>query len=138
MTLPDLPDGFVQPGEPIVGWATQTDGQHVPLGQAFAEALWADAEAAKAKRIADMPTEQSAIYAMSQAIYRLKELGWKDPVYAPKDGSPLDLIEPGSTGIHRGHYEGEWPKGSWWIHDDGDLWPSRPVLARPTPPSAKD
>ena len=115
---------------PIVGWGTTTDGQHVPIRKDFAERLFAEADAEKAKREADMPTEQDAIYSLNQAVHRLKELGWRDPVYAPKDGSPLDLIEAGSTGIHQGHYEGKWPTGSWWIVD-GDIWPSRPVLARP-------
>jgi hypothetical protein len=113
---------------PIVGWGTTSDGQHVPIHKDFAEALWQAADDEKAKREADMPTERDAIYALNQAIHRLKELGWKDPVYAPKDGSHLDLIEPGSTGIHQGAYTGKWPNGSWWIYDDG-CWPSRPVLA---------
>jgi hypothetical protein len=91
--------------------------------------MWAKAEAAHTKRIADMPDEHSAIHRLWDAQERLKELGWKDPVYAPMDGSPLDVIELGSTGIHRAYYEGEWPTGSWWIHD-GDVWPCRPALAR--------
>ena len=115
---------------PVVGWGTTEAGQHVPIRKDFAEALWAEAEAAKVKRAVDMPTEQDAINVMRSAILRLQELGWKDPVYAPKNGSLLDLIEPGSSGIHVGHYEGEWPTGSWQLHDDGDLWHSRPVLAR--------
>ena len=114
---------------PVVGWGTTADGQHVPIHKDFAEALWQAADDEKAKRETDMPTEQDAINALNQAVKRLHELGWQDPVYAPKDGSQLDLIEPGSTGIHRGAYTGKWPNGSWWIYD-GDCWPSRPVLAR--------
>lgn len=117
---------------PVVGWGTTRDGEHVLIRKDFADALWASAEAEKAKRVADMPTEQDAINALNQAYTRLKELGWQDPVYAPKDGSQLDLIEAGSTGIHQGTYEGKWPKGAWWIYSDGDIWPSRPVLARST------
>ncbi|MEG3086205.1 hypothetical protein [Sphingomonas sp. PB4P5] len=96
------------------------------------DALWAAADANKAKRAADMPTEQDAINALSSAYRRLKELGWNDPIYCPKDGSSFDVIEAGSTGIHSAHYEGEWPDGSWWIAEGGDLWPSRPTLYRPT------
>lgn len=115
---------------PVVGWGTTTDGEHVAIRKDFADALWQSVEDEKTKRASDMPTDQDAIYALNAAIRRLKELGWQDPVYAPKDGSQLDLIEPGSTGIHQGHYEGKWPNGAWWIYDAGDLWPSRPVLAR--------
>ena len=117
--------------DPVVGHMTMDDGSHLPLRQGIAEALWAQAEASKVRRQSEMPDEQSAIRQLYEAQERLKELGWQDPVYAPKDGSPLDLIELGSSGVHRGHYEGKWPTGGWWIHDDGDTWPSRPALARP-------
>lgn len=96
------------------------------------DALFKKANAEKAKRAETMPTEQDAIEAMWQAHQRLRELGWKDAIYCPKDGSTFDAISPGSTGIHRTHYMGEWPDGSWWAEDGGDLWPSRPCLYRPT------
>ena len=118
--------------DPIVGSGRREDGSRVPIRKSFADALWASAEAEKEKRHADMPTERDAIQQLWAAQKRLKELGWQNPIYAPKDGSPLDIIELGSTGIHRGHYEGKWPDGSWWIAD-GDLWPCRPALARPAP-----
>ena len=51
-----------------------------------------------------------------------------DAIYCPKDGSVFKVIEFGSTGIFDCHYDGEWPKGRWWTHDGGDLWPSRPVM----------
>lgn len=84
----------------------------------------------KAKRLSDMPDERSAIEAMHQAHTRLTELGWRNAIYCPKDGSTFDVIEAGSTGIHTAHYEGAWPDGSWWVHADGDLCPSRPILFR--------
>lgn len=96
------------------------------------ERIWAKADEAKIKRAADMPTEQNALDIMFQAWLRLKELGWNDAIYCPKDGSVFDAIECGSSGIHPCHYEGEWPKGTWWVHEAGDLWPSRPTLYRPT------
>jgi hypothetical protein len=94
--------------------------------------LWASAEAAEAKRATDMPTEQDAITAMFQAYLRLKELGWNDPIYCPKDGSSFDVIEAASSGIHKCHYQGEWPTGSWWVEAADDLYPSRPTLYRVT------
>ena len=117
---------------PVVGHKTfYENGQfrHEPLRKDEADALWEQAEAERARREQAMPDEQSALQQLWDAQYRLKDFGWQDPVYAPKDGSPLDIIELGSTGIHRGYYEGEWPTGRWWIVDD-DLSPTRPALAR--------
>jgi hypothetical protein len=108
-----------------------TCGSHKLTAEQF-EALWQSAEIKKAKRAADMPTEQDAINLMWSAYQRLKELGWNDPIYCPKDGSLFDVIEAGSTGIFKAHYEGEWPDGSWWAQDADDVWPSRPTLYRIT------
>lgn len=91
------------------------------------------AAVAQIARLKQMPTEAEALQVLGQAYQRLRELGWNDAIYCPKDGSSFDVIEAGSTGIHRCHYDGEWPKGSWWIEADGDLWPSRPILYRPPP-----
>lgn len=129
VTIPNADD-------PIVGHKTMLDGSHLPLRKSEADALWAAVEAEKARRERDMPDEQSAIRQLWDAQYRLKDFGWKDPVYAPKDGSLLDILELGSTGIHRGYYEGEWPKGYWWLLDDGDMSPTRPALARASAMSA--
>jgi hypothetical protein len=82
----------------------------------------------EAKRAEDMPTEQDALSRMFDCVQRLKELGWNDATYCPKDGTVFNVIEAGSSGIHKAHYEGKWPDGTWWIHDNGDLWPSRPIL----------
>ena len=64
----------------------------------------------------------------------MKRLGWNDAIYCPKDGSLFLVIEPGSTGRHVAHYDGEWPKGTWWVHEAGDLWPSRPCLFKARTP----
>lgn len=86
----------------------------------------------KAALEALMPTEQDAICLMHDCYTRLKQLGWSDPQYCPKDGSEFDVVEAGSTGIHRAHYLGEWPTGGWFVADAGDYWPSRPTLYRVT------
>lgn len=86
------------------------------------------------QRLAEaMPTEADAIQQMQAAYARLKQLGWNDAIYCPKDGSNFHTIEVGSTGIHPTHYEGEWPTGSWWVEEAGDLWPSRPCLWKAIP-----
>lgn len=120
--------------DPVVGHKTMRDGTHIPLHRSEADTIMACIERSKAERVALMPDERSAIHAMFYAYIRLKELGWDDAVYCPKDGSSFNVIEPGSTGIHPCHYEGEWPNGTWWIEeDDGDSSSSRPVLFKRRP-----
>lgn len=91
-----------------------------------------EAAAEKIARLREMPTEADALRVMFAAYTRLKELGWREAIYCPKDGSSFDVIEAGSTGVHRCHYQGKWPDGSWWIEEAHDLWPSRPILYRPS------
>jgi hypothetical protein len=119
--------------DPVVGHTTFSDGHHEPLRQSEATAIIAASNAAKARRAEQMPDERAAIHAFFDAWLRLKELGWKDAQYCPKDGSLFDVIEPGSTGVHRCRYEGRWPNGGWWMVGDDDLWPSQPVLFRVQP-----
>jgi hypothetical protein len=124
--------GDLKAGAPtdIVGHKTLESGLHVPLTQKEAQALIANADAAKVRRAEQMPDVQSAIRAMQDAYVRLEELGWRDAIYCPKDGSEFEVIEAGSTGIHSCRYVGEWPKGQFLIYEAGDLWVSRPILFR--------
>ena len=119
---------------PVVGhktFAVPGGGyRHEPLRQDEAEAIFAAADAEKAKRALDMPTEEDAARAMCRAHQRLKELGWRETCYGPT-GATVRLIEPGSSGIHRGSRHEPWPSKTWWIQDDGDLWPSNPCLFKP-------
>ena len=87
-------------------------------------------EDAEKHRAQVMPTEKEALIVMFTAYQRLKDLGFNDACYCPKDGTLFDCIEAGSTGIHTGKYDGEWPTGHYWILD-GDIWPGRPILYRP-------
>lgn len=117
----------------IVGHKTFSTGdplhpfRHEPLTRADADALIAAADAQQQARAEAMPTEQDAVRAMCDAFHRLKELGWNDACYAPSN-TPLKLVEPGSSGIHEGVANGEWPSKSFWIYEAGDQWPSRPCL----------
>lgn len=94
-----------------------------------AKIVFDDWEAAKARRAEQMPTEHDCLRVMMEAYSRLRDLGWRDAIYCPKDGTAFDAIEFGSTGIHDCVYDGDWPNGRWWIRD-GDIWPSRPVMFR--------
>jgi len=89
------------------------------------------ADKAKEQRAIDMPTEDDAMRAMHRAFQRLRELGWAEAIYSPKDGTVFEALEAGCVVPGRCHYMGEWPTGGWWIHSDNDLWPSRPILWRP-------
>ena len=110
--------------------------RHEPLTRSEADGIWAATEAAKASRAERMPDEKAALKAMQDAYTRLRELGWREASYCPKDGTHFQAIEAGSTGIHDANYTGEWPSGSWWIYD-GDVWPSRPILFRLYPEDQK-
>ena len=102
------------------------------LSKAEIEAIMRGLEEAERQRAEAMPDVQTALHIMFSAWQRLKELGWREAMYCPKDGSEFQVIEAGSTGIHIAHYHGKWPNG-WWIADEGDLWPSHPILWRPIP-----
>jgi len=77
--------------------------------------------------VEDIPDEKAALYVMFRGFDRLRKLGWREVTYCPRDGKTVELIEPGSTGIHRGYRD---EKGAFWVVDD-DVWPSRPCLWRP-------
>lgn len=87
------------------------------------------AEVAKA-RAELLPREEGALAVMKLAMERLADLGWRDALYAPKDGTPFDAIEAGSIGIHTCVYLGKWPDGAFFYEEAGDLWPARPAMFR--------
>lgn len=79
-----------------------------------------------------LPTEKDAMELVWIGIQRLKDLGWKDAIYCPKDkGNRSRFWECGCIGSAPGFYFGEWPNGTWFIEDRGDAWPSNPSLFRP-------
>jgi hypothetical protein len=118
----------------IVGHKTFATGQrdaagspilrHEPLTRA--DALLEGLDRAKKARAAKMPTEQDAIHALWEAFQRLREMGWREACYCPKDGSEFVIIQAGSTGIFEAHYLGEWPDGYIISHDEHDSYVSRP------------
>lgn len=77
--------------------------------------------------------EEALLKEMFDKYNGLREFGWADAVYCPKDGTQFLAIEAGSTGVFPCRYQGEWPNGTWWTEAHGDLWPSRPILWKPMP-----
>jgi hypothetical protein len=59
------------------------------------------------------PDEKPHLDAIFHAWRALQELGWRDAIYAPRDSSPLLLIEAGSTGVHEGYRDDI----GFWIYD---------------------
>ena len=59
----------------------------------------------------------------------LKNLGWQEPRYFrfPAEGKEFELIELGSTGIHRAVVRGLNPEKTSWVDYN---WPSHPFLVR--------
>lgn len=100
------------------------------IGASELTRMLAEIEAAETERAKIMPDEEAALKVMFAAYQRLQELGFRPAIYCPKDGTLFDAIEAGCTAIGTCHYDGEWPKGRWWMHSGGDLWPSRPILWR--------
>ena len=107
--------------------------RHEPLYDDEAAVYEAQWQADEKRRHELMPDEKAAIDLFFDAWLRLKDFGWREAIYCPKDRSEFLVIECGSTGQHRCIYEGEWPKGTWWIVSDGDMSPSRPALFKPLP-----
>jgi len=134
MDTADICNFFIAEGpDDIVGHKTIDTGEtcqqtgfpllrHEPLTRAEGQALWEHARKSQAERAERMPDEKAAINALWEAHQRLKELGWKEPMYCPKDGGRFKIIELGSTGIFEGVYRGKWPDGSWDSWDDRDMY----------------
>lgn len=67
--------------------------------------------------------ERSKVAALFHAFRGLiDEHGWKEIMYAPKDGTVFEVVSVGSTGIHEARYLGE----DLFILDPDipDLWPA--------------
>ncbi len=69
--------------------------------------------------------EFTALLKLMEAWTKLKTLGWTEPRYFqfPPEGQTFELIELGSTGIHRA------VKSHGYFFVDGE-WPSQPFLVR--------
>ena len=94
------------------------------------EKILLTAERKKQERAQAMPTEAVAIQTLTDAIQRLKELGWNDAIYSPKNGAFFEALNSRSGKSYQYVYHGEWPNGGWRIEEGGGCWPGRPILYR--------
>jgi hypothetical protein len=92
-----------------------------------AEELWTDVQRIRTERAEQFPEFKDCLLTMLMAKDRLREFGWNDGMYAPRDGTVFEVIEFGSTGVFDCYYEGEWADGYWMVSDGMDLYPSRSV-----------
>ncbi len=77
------------------------------------------------------PTEEERVELLNlfKAWQRLKDLGWKEAMYAPRSNRRLHVIEMGSTGIHPGERDS---MGRFWAYDV-ETYPANPILYREAP-----
>jgi hypothetical protein len=80
------------------GHVTMSDGSHVKLSCDEAKAILDSIERSQAERAERMPDTYAALSALCSAAERLKELGWHDSRYCPREGR-FAVCEIGSTGI---------------------------------------
>lgn len=97
--------------EKYSGSMTLEDGRRVPLSKEAAEAIWDSIQLNRERRTVLIPDSVSALGILVDARERLRELGWREASYCPKDGSAFAVCEMGSTGMWLGSYSGEWPSG---------------------------
>lgn len=88
------------------------------------------AEFEKAREDAELPH----VLALFEAWNALKRLGWQEPRYFhfPAEGQEFEMIELGSTGIHRAVVRGLDPPKTCWVDYE---WPSQPFLVRKLAPT---
>ena len=128
LALPAQPwEATMDDGIKYHGHATLSDGAHVAPSEDVMMSLWNAAMQRKADAARDMPTTKDALNGMHTGLSRLRDLGWKDGIYCPKDGEPFAMIQFGSTGIFEGWYMGEWPDGrvyscDYLSHPHGLMW----------------
>lgn len=90
------------------GSMTMADGSRVALSADEAKSLWDSIEKATAERAVRLPDAHACLAAMSSASSRMKELGWRESTYCPRDGSLFAVCEIGSTGMWTANFSGEY------------------------------
>lgn len=93
--------------------------------------MWAEAEAKQQRYVEE--GEEAQLAKMREGYNALRALGWRDITYCPKDGTRFLAVCGNGSEPRPCTYQGEWPKGTFWLEDADDLWPDRPVLFKPMP-----
>ena len=97
---------------------------------------WAELRAHWAKCAKEQPDftleeERGFLDQVRKAYEDLRQMGWQEIEYCPKDGTTFLAICAGWSRVVPCLYRGDWPTGSWWALDSGDMWPVYPMLWKP-------
>lgn len=101
--------------------AMQATSQDEKISELWDKSL----KSAQARRVA-MPSLNATLAVLWEAYQRLREMGFNDGIYCPKDGSEFEVVQIGSTGIFKCTYSGEWPDGHAMVQDGHDIYPQHP------------
>lgn len=88
------------------GWRTMSDGRRIPLTEQEAKDLHAAVKKMVAERADKLPTAVSALQAISEAVERLRELGWSQ--IGPREGETVACCQFTSTGMWEATRSGEY------------------------------
>lgn len=96
-----------------------------------------------AKVVKAMADERPLVDRLYSLWHELRAAGWQDMLYAPKDGSDIEMIEMGSTGVFRARWRSYSHEpldtcGCFFGEDGGNAWPMRGVMWRPIKPKKID
>jgi len=94
------------------------------------QALMNRVDAQREARASVLPTAETAMAVIQVATERLRDLGWVEIEYSPKDGSVFDSYVMGMPTAIPTSYLGTWPEGGWFTHEAGDIYPAYPSLFR--------
>ncbi|NOV17871.1 hypothetical protein E5S70_17610 [Ensifer adhaerens] len=86
------------------GSMRMADGSRVSLTEEEAKELWQVVKQAGKDRAERLPDAKACLTALSSAKDRMRELGWRDSRYCPRDGSTFAVCEIGSTGMWSAFY----------------------------------
>lgn len=81
------------------GTMRMADGSRKAMTAEEAKVLWDAIKTTQKNRAEHLPDARSCLTALYSAKERLRELGWRESTYCPRDGSVFAVCEIGSTGM---------------------------------------
>lgn len=86
------------------GSMTTMDGRRIALTSDQAKSMWEQCEKADRDRAEKYHDSAACLDAMLSAECRLKQLGWRNGRYCPRDGNAFAVCQVGSTGMWKGFW----------------------------------
>jgi len=100
------------------GWRTMPDGSRIALTEQEAKDIHTALVEMKTARAQKLPTAVDALNAISEAIARLRELGWNQ--ISPRDGEEKAMLQFSSTGMWHAFRHGEYIHCEDYVYGPGD------------------